>query len=98
MAIVITSYLLPGIHVSSFMAALVTAVVLGILNAIMRPILILLTLPINILSLGLFTLVINAFVILIASLLVSGFTVDGFWWALLFSIILSIVNGFLYKL
>lgn len=97
-AIVVTGYLLPGVHIASFTAALVAAVVLGILNAVIKPILLLLTLPITILTLGLFALVINAVVILVASELVSGFKVDGFWWALLFSIILSIVNGFLYQL
>lgn len=97
-AILITAYLLPGVHISNFTAALVAAVVLGIMNAIIRPVLLLLTLPINILTLGLFTLVVNALVILLTSSLVPGFQVNGFWWALLFSVILSIVNGFLYQL
>lgn len=98
LAIVVTGYLLPGVQISSFLAALVTAVVLGVINAILRPILIILTLPLNILTLGLFTLVINAIIILIASELVPGFKVSGFWWALIFSVILSIINGFLYQL
>jgi len=94
LTIIITSYLLPGVHLASFTAALVTAVVLGIINLFVKPFIIILTLPINILTLGLFTLVINAFLILLASSLVPGFKVDGFWWALLFSIVLSIINSF----
>ncbi len=94
LAILVAAYILPGVHVDSFWVALVTALVLGILNALLKPILIILTLPINILTLGLFTLVINALLILLASHIVNGFRVDGFWWALLFSIILSIISSF----
>lgn len=97
LAILVTAYLLPGVHIEGFMTALVVAVVLGIINALIKPILIIFTLPINILTLGLFTFVINALIILLAAGLVSGFKVDGFWWALLFSIILSVVNSFLHK-
>ncbi len=92
MAIMVSSYLLPGVKLEGFLPALVVAVVLGIINAVIKPILILLTLPINILTLGLFTLVINAVLILLASSLVSGFKVDGFWWAMAFSIVLFIIN------
>lgn len=95
LAVVITAYLLPGIVVKSFFVALVVAVVLGFFNTILKPILVILTLPINILTLGLFTLVINAGLILLASNLVAGFQVDGFWWALIFSLILSLVNAVL---
>ncbi len=98
LAILVTAYLLPGVHIASFTSALVVAVVLGVINAFVKPILLVLTLPITILTLGLFTLVINAFVIILTSRLVPGFKVDGFWWALLFSIVLSIVNWFLNKL
>jgi putative membrane protein len=94
-AILIAGYLLPGIHIRGFVTALVLVVVLGLINAILKPILIILTLPVNILTLGLFTLVINALLILLASSIVPGFLVDGFWWALLFSIVLSLVNAFL---
>lgn len=97
-AIAITAYVLPGVHVASFSTALVLAVVLGIINVIIKPILLLLTLPITLITLGLFTLVVNALLILLAASLVPGFTVDGFWWALLFSIVLSLVNGFLHSL
>lgn len=93
LAVMITAYLLPGVTLKSFFAALVVAVVLGFLNTIVKPILIVLTLPINILTLGLFTLVINAAIILLTSNIVKGFYVDGFWWALLFSLILSLVNA-----
>ena len=91
-AIIITAYLLPGVALEGFLAALVTALVLGLVNAIIRPILILLTLPLNILTLGLFTLVINALLIMLAASIVPGFAVQGFWWALLFGIVLAIVN------
>jgi putative membrane protein len=93
-AVVITAYLLPmnAIFVQSFFVALVVAVVLGFLNSIIRPVLILLTLPIEILTLGLFTFVINAGLVLLTSAIVPGFQVKSFWWALLFSLILWLVN------
>jgi putative membrane protein len=94
-AVLITSYLLPGAHVSSFIAAVIVAFVLGLLNMLLKPILIVLTIPVTILSLGLFLLVINAFIVQIAAYFVKGFQVDGFWWALLFSIILSVITYFL---
>lgn len=98
LAIMITAYLLPGVILKGFFAALVVAVVLGLFNTVLKPILIVLTLPINILTLGLFTLVINAALIILTSNLVSGFRVQGFWWALLFSLILSLVNAILHSL
>ena len=88
-------YLLPGIHVLNFTSALVMALVLGIINAIIKPVLLVLTLPINILTLGLFTFVINALLVLLAAKFVTGFKIDGFWWALIFSIIFSLINSFL---
>jgi putative membrane protein len=91
-AIVITAYLLPGVRLSGFFAALVTALVLGLINTFIKPLLLLLTLPLNILTLGLLTFVINALLILLTSSIVPGFVVAGFWWALLFSLVLSIVN------
>lgn len=96
LAIVITAYLLPGVVLKSLFVALVVAVVLGLFNSILKPVLVVLTLPINILTLGLFTLVINAGIIILTSNLVEGFHVDGFWWALLFSLILSLVNAMLH--
>lgn len=92
-AIVITAYLLPGVRLSGFFAALVTALVLGLVNVFIRPLLLLLTLPINILTLGLLTFVINALLILLTSAIVPGFEVRGFWWALLFSLVLAIINS-----
>ena len=92
LAIIITAYLLPGVRVAGFFAALVTALILGLINAFIRPVLILLTLPLNILTLGLFTLVINALLIMLAAAFVPGFTVQGFWWALLFGLVLAVVN------
>lgn len=91
-AIVITAYLLPGVRLSGFFAALVTALVLGLVNTFIRPLLLLLTLPLNILTLGLLTFVINALLILLTSAIVPGFNVTGFWWALLFSLVLAIIN------
>src|SRR4030042_1950580 len=88
LAILVAAYLLPGVHVAGFLTALAVAVVLGIINAVIKPILVILTLPINILTLGLFTLVINAALVLLTGKLVTGFKVDGFWWALAFSLVL----------
>lgn len=98
LAVVATAYLLPGVHVSGFMAAFVTALVLGIINTVIKPILLLLALPITILTLGLFTLVINALLIMLTTYIVPGFAVDSFWWALLFGLVLSIINFFLHRL
>lgn len=90
-AVIVSAYVLPGVTLSGFWAALLAALVLGIINVFIKPLLIILTLPINILTLGLFTLVINALVIMMASGFTPGFKVNGFWNALLFSIVLSIV-------
>ena len=94
-AIIITAYILPGVAVSGFLSAFLTAVVLGFVNAFIRPAALFLTLPINVLTLGLFTFVVNAFLVLLVSGVVPGFKVDGFWWALVFSIVLVIVNALL---
>ena len=93
LAIVLTAYLLPGVSVSDYLTAVIVAVVLAIANAVVKPILIILTIPITIFTLGLFLLVINALIILLADYFVDGFRVDGFWWALAFSLILSIFNS-----
>ncbi|MCU0652799.1 MAG: phage holin family protein [Candidatus Pacebacteria bacterium] len=90
-AIVLSAYVLPGVTVSGFITALMVALVLGLVNAFIRPLVLVLTLPINILTLGLFTLVINALMIMLVSYIVPGFKVDGFWYALLFSIVLALV-------
>ena len=86
-----------GVHIDTFWTAILLAIVLAILNAFIKPILILLTLPITLLTFGLFLFVINAVIILMAAKFVKGFEVDGFWWALLFSLLLSIVTSLLYK-
>lgn len=93
LAVVLTAYLLPGVSVDGYGTALIVALVLAIVNVLVKPILILLTIPITILTLGLFLLVINAAIILFVDNLVDGFTVDGFWWALFFSLILSVFNS-----
>jgi putative membrane protein len=90
-AILISAWLLPGASVSSFWAGLLIALVLGVVNAIIRPFLLLLTLPINILTLGLFTLVINALMVLLVAAMIPGFIISSFWIALIFSVILSVI-------
>ena len=90
--IIVAAYLLPGVHVMNFWTALVLALVMGILNILVKPLLVVLTLPITLVTFGLFLLVINALMVLLASHLVPGFTVDGFWWALLFSLLISLIN------
>lgn len=97
-AVFVTGRILPGVHVENFGTALVLAIVLGVINTFIRPILLVLTLPITILTLGLFTLVIIALLVMLASAIVPGFKVDGFWWALIFGLVLWIVNAFLFSL
>ena len=91
LAIVLTAYMLPGAQVT-FVGALLAAVVLGVLNMFIKPLLVLLTLPINILTLGLFTFIINGLLIYLASAIVPGFHVSGFGTAVLFGIVLMIVH------
>ena len=92
-AVLLTAYLLPGVHVEHYGYALLVAALLSIANVLVKPILVVLTIPITILTLGLFLLVINAALILLVDYFVPGFNVDGFWWALAFSLILSIFNS-----
>lgn len=87
------SYALEGIEVEGVFPALIAAAVLGIINAIIRPILLILTLPINILTLGLFTLVLNGAMLALAAQVVRGFTVSGFWSAVLGALLLSILSS-----
>jgi len=94
-AVLVTDLLLRGVHAEDFMTGLLVAVVLGLLNTFLRPLLVLLTLPVTIISLGLFILVINAGMVLLADKLEPGFVVDSFWWALGFSLLLGLVQGFL---
>lgn len=89
----VLSKVLSGIHISNITTAIIFALVLACLNAIVKPILILLTLPITVITLGLFLFVINALIILLAAKLMNGIRIDGFWWALIFSIILSVFSS-----
>jgi putative membrane protein len=97
-SIMAAAYLIPGVAISGVYTALILAVVLSLINLIIKPILIIITLPVNILSLGLFTFVINALLIMLAGSIVEGFAVDGFLTALFFSIVLSVINYILGKL
>jgi putative membrane protein len=94
LAVFITSLILPGVHVENMLNAIIVAAVLAVLNFFLKPLLIILTIPVTLVTFGLFLLVINAFLILLAAKIVPGFKVDGFWWALLFSIVLSVINSF----
>ncbi|MGC1632750.1 MAG: phage holin family protein [Gelidibacter sp.] len=99
LAVVIIAKFLPGVQLADgFMSAIILAIVLAVLDAFVKPILVLLTLPITIITLGLFLLVINAVIILLAANFMSGFAVSGFWTALLFSLLLSFLQSILYSL
>lgn len=98
LALLLTAWIMPGIEVKGFGAALITALVLGIVNAFLKPLVLLFTLPLNIFTLGLFTFVINAGMLMITASAVRGFTVAGFWAALFGSIILSLISGLLSSL
>lgn len=93
LAIYATDLLLPGITVDSFTTTLIVAIGLGFINMVIRPILLILTLPLNIITLGLFTFVINALMVLLAGEFIPGFHVENFWWALLFSLVVSVINS-----
>ena len=91
------SYVLKGIHIDSFWTAIVLSLVLAVLNFLLKPILVILTLPITIITFGFFLFIINALIVWFAGKLVDGFHVDGFFWALLFSLLLSLLTSLLYK-
>ena len=93
LAILVTANILPGVKLDSPLTAIILAATLAFLNAIVKPVMIILTIPITIVSLGLFLIFINAFIIMFASYIVDGFAVDGFWWAFIFGIILSLVTS-----
>lgn len=97
-AVVILAKFLPGVQVAGFTGAIIVAIVLAILNVILKPILIILTLPITVVTLGLFLLVINALIILLAANVLDGFAVSGFWTALLFSLLLSLLQAILFSI
>lgn len=92
-AILIAAYIVPGVQVT-LLGAIVLAIVLGVFNVFLKPIITILTLPVTILTLGLFSLVINALLVMLADLLVPDFSIGGFWIAVLFSIVVSLVNAF----
>lgn len=97
-AVLVADMLLSGVHAIDLKTGLLVAIVLGFLNAVLRPILLLLTFPVTLITLGLFVLVINAAMVLLAAKIVPGFTVDGFWWALAFSVVMWLVQSVLYAL
>ncbi len=97
-AVLLTAYILPGIHVAGFWTAVFVAIVLGIVNAVLRPIIFILTLPINILTLGLFSFVIMGLLVYLVSAIVPGFKVDNFWWAILFALIVAVINWILWSI
>ncbi|OZV67242.1 phage holin family protein [Winogradskyella aurantia] len=98
LAVLILSYILSGVTVDGYLGAIIVAVVLSILNLFVKPILVIFTLPVTIVTLGLFLFVINALIILLADKLIDGFSVTSFWWALIFSVLLSILQSILQSL
>lgn len=94
--VLVLSNILGGVYVTDFFTAIVVAALLALLNIFVKPILLILTLPVTVLTFGLFLLVINALIILMADGLIGGFSVDGFWWALLFSILLSFLQSLIF--
>ncbi|GAA4324520.1 phage holin family protein [Pigmentiphaga soli] len=94
-ALLIVAYLLPGIAVASFGSALIAALVLGLLNSLVKPVLVLLTLPITIVTLGLFLIVLNALLFWFAGSILKGFQVNGFWWAVAGALLYSLISGVL---
>jgi len=98
LAVVILSKILPHVSVDSYLTAIIVALVLSLLNFLVKPILVILTLPVTLITFGLFLLIINAIIILLADGLIAGFSVDGIWWALLFSLLLSFLQSILFSL
>ncbi len=96
--VLVISEILPHVSIENYLSAVLVAISLSLLNFIVRPILVILTLPVTILTLGIFLLIINAIIILLADWLVDGFTVDGFFWAFIFSLLLAIGRSILFKL
>jgi len=92
LSVMVASYIIPGVNVKGFFTAMWVALFIGIVNVLVKPFLIFITLPINILTLGLFTFVINALLIMLASSVIKGFDVKGFWIAMIFSVVLSVIN------
>lgn len=97
-AVVILAKVLPSVSVDSYMTAVIVAVVLSLLNLLVKPILVILTLPVTIVTFGLFLLIINAIIILLADKLIDGFAVENIWWALIFSLLLSFLQSIFFSL
>jgi len=93
LALLAAAALLQGVHISDMLAGVIAAALLGIGNVSVRPVLILITLPINVLTFGLFTFIINALMLMLVAWLVPGFSIDGFWWSVAAALVLSIVNA-----
>lgn len=93
-AVMLTAWILPGVKVENFWTALLVAIILALLNAFVKPIMVIFTIPVTVITFGLFLFVINALIIMLASYIVEGFKVAGFWWALFFSLILSLLQYF----
>jgi len=91
------SYILSGIQIDSFITALIVAVVMAVLNVTLKPLLILITIPLTVITFGLFLLVVNVLVLYAADALIDGFHIAGFWWALAFSLLVSLVNSILFS-
>ncbi len=98
LAVVVLSKILPGVAVEGYGSAIIVAIVIALLRLLVKPILVLLTLPITIVTFGLFLLIINAIIILMADYFVAGFDVSSIWWALLFSLLLSLFQSILFSL
>ncbi|EAT59430.1 MULTISPECIES: phage holin family protein [Chlorobium] len=98
LAVYATAHLLEGIHIKSFGAAILVALVLGLVNALLRPVLVFFSIPFIILSLGLFLLVINALLLQLSASIVGGFTIDSFWWAIGGSVVISLISWILSSL
>jgi putative membrane protein len=98
LSVIILANVLPNVSVDSFMTAVLVAVVLSLLNFLVKPILVILTLPVTIVTFGLFLLIINAIIILLADKLIEGFAVSNIWWALIFSLLLSFLQSIFFSL
>lgn len=97
-AVISIAYILPGVHVDGYITAVIVAIILALLRFIVRPILVILTFPITLMTFGLFLLIINACIILMADFFIDGFTVRSIWIAILFSILLSIFQSILFTI
>jgi putative membrane protein len=95
--VMLISHFMKGVHVANFSTSIIVAIVLGLLNIFVKPILILFTLPVTIFTLGLFLLAINAIIILLCTKIVGGFSIDSFWTAFIFSVVLSILQSIMYS-